>query len=737
MKYEEKYDPKKIKFLNGLTFEDYVEVSHKDVDDDPDDIKSNFKVFRNFMKKCVKCPQGFSVEYEQNNSRGRWYTKKNPSIQPINKYVRGFLCDKITTDIDIKNCYPVILEYICRENNILCPVLSHYVTKREDVFSKFPEEKEVIKTQIFTIIFGGKPKLSNNFMIQFNSEYENIKKEVEKLEMFKSYFEKVDKTKKNREGTAMFRIIEDIEIKIMTETIKFLGAKNIEIFAYMFDGCMVHGNYYEKMDLLEELNVEINSKFPNLNVEFAYKKHIIDEVIMEKYDEFLSSSKDDEDDDEEILNSDSYVLMKKSFEKRFSKIINSSVFIKEYKKNGRVCDIKYFPENKLNISYRHLTSEEEEGDGKITKTSFMKQWLCDPKIRSYDDEGIFPPGVKIPKNCYNIWRDFEMEFIDEYVEKKEELEMILNHIKILCDNNNEHYEYVIKWISFLIKYPALKSTCLVFISKEGAGKGTLMGILKKMLGEKKIFETTQPDRDVWGTFNPAMGSAYLVNINELSKTQQTDAIGKIKGLITDPTFELHGKFEGVKVMNSYHKFIISTNSTDPVYTNDDDRRFVIIRSSDEKIGDFEYFIKLNEIMGDENVIKTCYEYFKNYEVSKNFPFEKRPETDYHKNLKIANKSVFVSFLEFFTRLHLSQNVESKSYYANEIYMEFVKWRDDNGIKYEVSSLKLMCNLKNSRYEGIDSKKERAATSTIFNFIKLAKSLRMDGEDIKPVIKFGE
>ena len=83
-----------------------------------------------------------------------------------------------------------------------------------------------------------------------------------------------------------------------------------------------------------------------------------------------------------------------------------------------------------------------------------------------------------------------------YESHTEGLEIMLKHINILCDNDKLVYDYFIGWIAMMIQKPEIKTTCITLISKEGAGKGTLMQLFAKMLGESKILETKTPSRDV-------------------------------------------------------------------------------------------------------------------------------------------------------------------------------------------------------------------------------------------------
>jgi hypothetical protein len=86
-------------------------------------------------------------------------------------------------------------------------------------------------------------------------------------------------------------------------------------------------------------------------------------------------------------------------------------------------------------------------------------------------------------------------------------------------------------------------------------------------------------------------------------------------------------------VTSYHRFLITTNNEDPITTKNDDRRNLVIRSSDEKKGDKEYFKIIHDLLKDVDVIKTYYEYFMNIpdvDVFYNIPV---PVTEYQNDMK--------------------------------------------------------------------------------------------------------
>ena len=69
-------------------------------------------------------------------------------------------------------------------------------------------------------------------------------------------------------------------------------------------------------------------------------------------------------------------------------------------------------------------------------------------------------------------------------------------------------------------------------------------------------------------------------------------------------------FKIPSTVNEYADFFTTTNKDDPIDTKHDDRRNVIIRASDEKIGDKEYFNMMRKLLNNKCVLRTCFYYFK-------------------------------------------------------------------------------------------------------------------------------
>ena len=400
------------------------------------------------------------------------------------------------------------------------------------------------------------------------------------------------------------------------------------------------------------------------------------------------------------------------FEKDHAKIVNNSSYV------------KILPNRIIVMSRSQLTSAYEHMQCGVSSfgvpVGFIGKWIgFNDAIRKYDDLDIYPDESKCPPNVLNTWRPFKTELLrGEYTKHTEGLAFMLKHIHILCDNDKVVSDYMIKWFAQMIQYPAVKTINPVLISKQGAGKGSLIDWGRKMLGADKVIETTRPSRDVWGDFNGAMVNAFLVNLDELSKKEQENAEGQIKGLITNPTLWINTKGVNQYQIKSYHRFITTTNSADPVKTSEDDRRNLIIASSNELIGNKEYFDKMYEYLADENVIRTCYDYLKSIPDMENFHKIPVPKTEYHNELKQSNRSVPDLWLEDFTRANLGKTTVELS--GKEIYDNFADWCSENNYKFDTTPLKFGVLLTNMKVNGIcKGNHTRLGKSKIFN-IELLK-----------------
>jgi hypothetical protein len=180
-----------------------------------------------------------------------------------------------------------------------------------------------------------------------------------------------------------------------------------------------------------------------------------------------------------------------------------------------------------------------------------------------------------------------------------------------------------------------------------------------------------------------MVNAYLVVLNETDKRNSKDAEGKKKQLITDCAeggYMINPKGKGQFPVCSFHRVLQSTNTTDPVNTHAKDRRNVIIRCSDEKIGDTAYFTELTDALARPNALRSIYWSFRGADIS-NWNFRNRPITDYHKIIVEGSRNPLDMFMESFTFKYANADGGEKILYGAEMLQEFRNWKEQGGYSF--------------------------------------------------------
>jgi hypothetical protein len=189
-----------------------------------------------------------------------------------------------------------------------------------------------------------------------------------------------------------------------------------------------------------------------------------------------------------------------------------------------------------------------------------------------------------------------------------------------------------------------------------------------------------------------MSDYFLINLNELSKAETKGNEGQFKQMVTDGKLIINSKGIAQYEIDNYHRLFITTNNIDPITAKKDDRRNIIIRSSNEKIGDKNYFNEINDYLDDDDIVKCVYEYFKSIEGMDKFGSLKVPVTDYQNNLKEGNRNILDKWLEEFTFNNRHHEEVEKT--PKEVFNEFTIWRDTNEFKYDINIQKFGTNLNN-------------------------------------------
>ena len=750
---------------------------------------------KSYLEKYNKKTNAFLVKYiKPKHKWGRVYPSRSLGSTSFAKKTRNTLIKDFYLDFDLKNAQPEILRNICIANNIPCDTITKYCNDREQIIldiikaSDNKVDRSLVKSLIISLSFYGtfkgwleregiepfpEPVIVADYCNEIRIITEIIRKQ--NPDMFKTMSRlKKDKGETNVNGAFLSTYLQEIELRIVENILKHLcietkicntNTPNHFNAIYEFDGLKLYkesvddfGGYDVLLELMNRLNLDFgfDVKWEIKPIEKFYDINFIEPVVVDKEaDKLLKQrekrqEKNDQKQKEieyalekkkEILKikCEKYSKMKTEFEKKHVKIISKGIYI-EITQNRTTKERKLIMRSKKQLldAYEHMAYDvDKEGN----PVSFIYDWVKDPDIKAFEDADMYPIKEECPKTTFNMWNDFVMEqYTDDYEPDDEGKEFLLNHIKVLCNNDETIYEYFMKWLAHLIIHPDQKSTCPVFISKEGAGKGSFIELLKKLLGESKVLVTSQPDKYVWGSFNNLMNDAYFVALDELSKTLTTKANDTIKQYITDSTMLINNKGISSYRIKSLHKFLMMTNKDDGgIVTTKDDRRKFMVRCSDSLIGNKQYFDLFYEKIDNINIIRTFYDYIKSIEVERKLP--NPPSNEYQDTLK----ELSINPIEVWLQQHSVEMIDkiknnegewlfNESPYQKDLNNDIIwsatnkkmlesfnKFKTSNGFEnYDIDSVKLGVRIKLLQLPFINKKHTRIGNVLMINLDETAK-----------------
>ena len=700
---------------------------------------------------------------------GRFYNNPHTSLVPLCKIFKHTIFKFLNyTDLDMVSGHASIMVSVAEKNNIPCLHVKRYITNKDEVLIEliayYPEiDKTDIKFLFNIILYGGNyntwtaklaegddgsnydvknpvnpKKIAQNkpihpFIIEFESECKNFKKRV--IEANQSLFQTmIDNYEikmsqwdyENAFLSCFFQFIENHTIWLSYLFLvehKYIKANRVVL---EYDGLCVPKpcEGYKEIDefAISALNEFLISMTGLEYIKLSIKPYVPDQTILDVYYQLMSDK--------------SYETVKEIFEYNYNgknehfKVKNIPIFIRAVKKDI-ICDepdLSYFTKDDMIMAY----GEEIYIDANGKEHSFIEKWLKDKTLRYYQSINSFPNSLLCPPDVYNMWITFCMEKIDNYVPNSD-FEILRDHIKnIICNRDMPLFNYFESWIASCIQHPEKKLKCPVIIGDKGSGKTTLIDILREMFGTKILLESTKPSRDVYGQFNNCLESAYIVVLSELKQGELATFDSEIKGLITDKTLQLSCKGKNVKNIKSYHRFMIVTNARDPVGITDDERRYFYINTSAEKCpqtaDNSMYFKRIHAAIESIDIIKSLYEYYKNYNIDEDFYLLPPPVSKEEQMCKLANKSPISQYLKHKLDSYPVKQIADID--NNTLFIGYNDFRKQNNIEESITQSKFglkVCQDELSMFIGIRSAGHGTKYLNIYmyfdyNFMKTTKMI---------------
>ena len=615
-------------------------------------------------------------------------------LQGLQGQIRANLLAE-TADIDMSMCMHRILLWVCNQFNVATPQLEFYIRHRDGpngMLQYVMDNANVTKgkaKELYTMAYTSARPINVPNCPRFK-QLDNEAKEIQQQLMRVPQLDWILPFCKedNRPGSFVAHLFQWIECKLVVPVSKAMSAEfNTPTAALVFDGfnladASLHGNT-AALDLAHAVCEQV---CPGIDMHWAWKEL-----------DFMVKSKDTRRPIKELRVPDSFVApsvgspeaaalgeraafgpneftyeeMRTSFslglEGSYGKVGSTYIKVEDDGRLTQVGDAKRFKEQHRHDKYWELEEETDEETG-VTKTikkkkPFIDAWMSDERMdpkylpdedrdkRYYWDRfDMFPDKAQCPADVYNLWPGFAAERMttdlgDESVRRG--LVRVLEHFKMLCSANAEHYTFLLDLLAHAVQHPDKKVGIVIcLVGPQGCGKGTVWDILVRLMGSLSCMHTTKPEREVYGHFNGCMKDAFFVRMAECTKKKLEAE--DLKEIITGNKVAVHEKYCPVVEVKSYARFFIDTNRVDAIPDEHGERRYFIIKCNEAMIGhDADYFIPLHkEVVADDCVIRALYEFLRARTIKPSYHGTDIPVGEYARALKDSKRSDVEQFLEW-------------------------------------------------------------------------------------------
>jgi len=440
-------------------------------------------------------------------------------------------------------------------------------------------------------------------------------------------------------------------------------------------------------------------------------------------------------------NFDAYAIMKKKFEKHSFKLVD----LTEYGtwKNHKLIIRK---KGELKDAFSEMkyieTKISKKGEETTEEKSFIETWFDDPYKRVYDTYDFLPPPLICPEEIFNTWAGFKIE--QECITETDDFEFILYLLKILTNFDDDACEYLTNWLADLIQNPGKKNgTAVVFKSKPQAGKGTLINLIRYMLGY--VSETSNPTLDIFGNHGNAHIDRLLCSIDEVKASDTSKVLGRLKNVITSDYCISNPKGQKqVEVRNSC-RFIFTSNESFPVNIDKDDRRYFATECSNKYCGKVNkpFWEDFHKKLENRKSVKGFFDYLKNRDISK-VNWMDFPQTELRSDIIEASLHPIIYWMDDFIRSKMFQVQETHNFTASGLYTHYKQHCVENKINVYSSNSKSFGIILKDNIDfagcGIEKKKSSGVMVYVINKNKVFGWLNENNysiHDSLPIFEFDE
>jgi hypothetical protein len=680
-------------------------------------------LLKKIHKKCDNFGN-YSVTYKKaktSSGYGRLFVDNGIGLQPMLKEIRNTLVYDIYEDLDFVNCHPIIFQQLCEMTKMKYDAIKHYNENRKKCIEEIIEKTNIssieAKKIVLKILNGANPiELDLDWYKNLVTELNNNKSII--INTFTQYLIQVSKIDKaNPHGRTIALILNDIENQCILALDEFLKINNFKPEVLIFDGLMVRKDEKLNEELLKKASDYVYNK-TQFKLEIVSKEIIPlitnDIINSKKIEEIQDIEKNKQKELSDKINNDIqkckyplYKIKKEEFEKFNFKVKYPLSFVNIEKHTG---NLNFYTDRQFFTLYLNeycccIDTDKNDIPFLNKKCIFIKKWFQDDNNKTFNKIEFNPPPLINPKNIYNSWNGFKIEIIcpkqniENYYEDLH-IKKFLNHINLLLNNNKEAINYLIKHLSFIVKFPALKNRiCLWLQGTYGDGKSTIFEILHNIIGSNYSFKCNDIERDITCRFSVATENKILNIFEEITDVgkKSKKVYNQLKDIITSTTSRIERKGFQPEERPDRRKYIGASNDRDfmPI-DSPNERRHSILQTYRNAIDKGqEYFSDFyKDIVENPIALRKILQFLQSFDDNeiRHYNFERNmPISDIKIDMVYNNSSICWKFLlwwcqnfknEFLAKNKDFENEEKfTSNFIYEKYRDFLQICDFQDTKY--------------------------------------------------------
>jgi hypothetical protein len=231
--------------------------------------------------------------------------------------------------------------------------------------------------------------------------------------------------------------------------------------------------------------------------------------------------------------------------------------------------------------------------GKPKYITFSELWFKAAKRRQYAETGFFPLGAE-PAGCFNMFRGLKVE------PKAGEWPLLRDFLHgVICGGVDALCDYLLDWEAWKLQNPTeLIGIAIVLVGPPGIGKGYFGKLHAKIYGAAQFIHFHQPQR-ADARFYGELESVLFAMYDEAFLSQSKTMEASLKGRVTEETLMIeHKGVDAYPILNKIW-YIYLSNEDDALPFKPNDRRFFVLRVSDTRQQDEDYFDKLDRALVTE------------------------------------------------------------------------------------------------------------------------------------------